>query len=225
MGVFDSARASSSSTLSKASANETDPPPRESARLAALFAASALALISSSASLASSSSAAAASDSIAACAAASHAAAASASAPVVSRGVHSPLCSRASSSVAGALARGDFLIPTRGENPPDSSTFSAMFSELPGDRAKPPATTSGGSGDDLGDILGVESPNTDCSCESIASMGDVGVFVPFGRVWSGGGRPRWSDEIHRSRSSTVPARITRTLYPCVLQHSPYSRCM
>ena len=113
------------------------------------------------------------------------------------------------------------MIPTRGENPPDSSTFSAMFSELPGDRASP----TGGSGEDLGDILGVESPNTDCSWESIASMGDVGVFVPFGRVWSGGGSPRWSDEIHRSRSSTVPARITRTLYPCVLQHSPYSRCM
>ena len=33
------------------------------------------------------------------------------------------------------------------------------------------------------------------------------------------------DDIHRSRSSTVPARITRTLYPCVLQHNPYSRCM
>ena len=190
--------------------------------MTAPFAASALALAlsSSSASLAASSSAAAASDIIAACAAASHAAAASASAPDASRGVHSPLCSRASSSVTGGLARGAFLIPTRGENPPDSSTFSAMFSELPGDRAR-----TGGSGEDLGDILGVESPNTDCSWESIASMGDVGVFVPFGRVWSGGGSPRWSDEIHRSRSSTVPARITRTLYPCVLQHSPYSRCM
>ena len=238
--------ASSSSTLSSTSLNDRDPDPSpsSSAFLATTLAPS-VAFLSSSASRTASSSAAAASAMIAACAAASHAAAASASAPDVSRGVHNPLCSLASSSVAGALDRGDFLIPTRGEKPPLASTFSAMFSELPycvccermpgdvGWDAGCPSTTIL-PGDDLGVIVGdaICWPNTDCSCESMASIGDVG--VPLAPIRSGrvlpsgvapGGRPRCRDEIHRSRSNTVPARITRTLYPCVLQHRPYSRCM
>ena len=122
--------ASSSSTLSSTSLNDRDPDPSPSSSAFLATLAPSVAFLSSSASLAASSSAAAASAMIAACAAASHAAAASASAPDVSRGVHNPLCSLASSSVAGALDRGDFLIPTRGEKPPLASTFSAMFSEL-----------------------------------------------------------------------------------------------
>ena len=128
-------------------------------------------------------------------AACSHAAAARASAPEASRGVQSPERSRASC-LFRWRARTVLGVAANGS----SASSSELWSRL---SRRPSSGTA----------------NTECSSVmSIASAGDTGDAEDIA------GKPRVTAEIHRSRSSTVPARSSRREYPCVLQHNPYRRC-